>query len=234
MQASFTYAGRVLPFRARFSGRTTLSISIMPDGAIEVIAPRGTSDDEIIRWLTKRGRWIVRQQRYFDQFRPRTPDRKYVVGETHLYLGRQYRLKRIEADQEDVMLRGNYLRVMVGKGAGPRRMRALVQAWYKARAQVKLRERFDTVWPKFDRLVTSTPELWLRPMKLRWGSHTPAGRIILNYDLIRAPTPCIDYVVAHELTHVVHPTHGPVFVQLLGTVMPDWQQRKQRLERLLA
>jgi predicted metal-dependent hydrolase len=71
-------------------------------------------------------------------------------------------------------------------------------------------------------------------MKTRWGSHTPTGRIILTYDLVRASTPCIDYVVAHELAHAVHPNHGAAFLRLLDSVMPDWRYRKERLERLLA
>jgi predicted metal-dependent hydrolase len=232
--SSFEYGGHVLPFRARFSARSTLSITVLPNGSIEVVAPDGTPEHEIRRRLRKRGHWIVRQRRYFDQFCPRTPDRRYIGGETHLYLGRQYRLKCVDADHEEVKLLGGYLCVMIGKRAAQQRVRALVEGWYQHRAHVKLRERFDAVLPKFERLVRSTPELWVRSMKLRWGSHTPAGRIFLNRDLIRAPTSCIDYVVAHELTHVVHPSHSIAFFRLLGSVFPDWQQRKERLERLLA
>ena len=87
--------------------------------------------------------------------------------------------------------------------------------------------------PKFNLLVLHPPKLLLRPMKLRWGSHTRIGRIILNYDLVRAPVMCIDYVVAHELAHVVHPNHGVAFFRLLDGVMPGWQTRKERLEHLL-
>lgn len=234
MHRSFTYAGHVLPYRVKFSGRGTLSISVLPDGAIEVIAPRGTTGHEVQLRLRKRGRWIVRQRRYFEQFQPRTPERKYVGGETHLYLGCQYQLKRIDAEREEVKLRSGLLCVMVRERAGSERLQELVKEWYRSKAEVKLRERFDATRRKFKRLIATTPELLLRPMKLRWGSHTPAGRIILNYDLVRAPSPCIDYVVAHELAHVVHPNHGAAFFRLLESVVPDWQHRKQRLERLLA
>lgn len=90
------------------------------------------------------------------------------------------------------------------------------------------------MFPKFKSLIDHQPTLLLRPMKRRWGSHTPSGRIILNYGLVRAPTGCIDYVIAHELAHVVHPHHGSAIARLLEHVMPDWQPRKNRLERLLA
>jgi predicted metal-dependent hydrolase len=157
-----------------------------------------------------------------------------VGGETHLYLGRQYRLKRINAEGEEVKLRGSLLCVMLCDGAGPERVRELVKAWYLAKAEVKLRERFNATLPKFERLIESAPKLLLRPMKLRWGSHTAAGRIILNFDLVRAPPACIDYVVAHELAHVIHPNHGAAFFRLLHRIVPDWRHRKARLERLLA
>ena len=82
----------------------------------------------------------MRQQRYFEQFRPRTPERKYLGGETHLYLGRQYRLKRINAEREEVKLRSGQLCVLAPSGTDPDRVRALVQGWYRGRAGVKLRE----------------------------------------------------------------------------------------------
>jgi hypothetical protein len=73
-----------------------------------------------------------------------------------------------------------------------------------------------------------------RSMPRRWGSWSRSGRISLNPDLIRAPTACIDYVITHELIHLIHPHHGPAFYELLETLMPDWRSRKQRLERTLS
>jgi predicted metal-dependent hydrolase len=224
----------VVPYSAQFSDRRTLSISVLPDGAVEVVAPIGTPEHEIQSRLRRRGRWIARQQRYFEQFRPRTPERRFVSGETHLYLGRQYRLKCISGDEEKVALRGGLLCVTMCRHAGPDRARELVMAWYRERARLKLRERYDATRPKFKRLIAAPPELVLRWMRMRWGSRTPRGRIILTYDLVRAPSSCIDYVVAHELAHVVHPNHGAAFLRVLDTVLPDWRTRKERLERLLA
>jgi predicted metal-dependent hydrolase len=234
MRGSFTYGERVVPYSAQFSDRRTLSISVLPHGAVEVVAPIGTHEHEIQSRLRRRGRWIARQQRYFEQFRPRTPERRFVSGETHLYLGRQYRLKCTPGEDEKVALRGGLLWVTLHKGAAPDRVRELVVAWYRERARLKLRERYEANWPKFERLIAAPPDLVLRWIKMRWGSRTPTGRIILSYDLVRAPSSCIDYVVAHELAHIVHPNHGGAFVRLLDIVLPDWRTRKDRLERLLA
>jgi len=71
-------------------------------------------------------------------------------------------------------------------------------------------------------------------MKKRWGSMSPAGHLLLNRRLIQAPVHTIDYVITHELCHVVQPDHGPAFYALLDQVMPDWAQRKQRLERAMS
>jgi predicted metal-dependent hydrolase len=234
MRGCFTYASHVLSYSVRFSDRRTLSISVQPDCSIEAIAPLGTPDAEIQSRLKKRGAWVLRQQRYFEQFRPRTPERRYVGGETHLYLGRQYRLERIYARSEGVKVRGGHLCVSVIRGTKSERVRTLVLDWYRKRAKLKLKERFEAVRSKFATRISHTPELLLRPLKQRWGSHTPAGRIILNYDLIRAPTSCIDYVIAHELAHVVHRNHDAAFYGLLDQVMHDWQKREEILERLLS
>src|SRR5262245_26479425 len=139
MRTVFSCAGGDLPVRVKFSDRRTLAISVLPDASIEVVAPYGTKVREIEKRLWKRKRWIVRQRDYFEQFRPRTLPRRYVSGETHLYLGRQYLLKRAEAEQEGVKLRSGQLWVLSPKGTSLPRVRELVDAWYRARAQIKLR-----------------------------------------------------------------------------------------------
>jgi predicted metal-dependent hydrolase len=170
---------------------------------------------------------------HFDQFRPRSPKRRYVGGETHLYLGRQYRLKVIRGTSEGVKLKGAFLIVAVANKTAPH-VKRLVRAWYRERGNSRITERFQAIAPRFARLGCTTPRLILRSMPRRWGSFSRNGRVLLNPDLIRAPVACIDYVITHELTHLVHPNHGPGFYELLETLMPDWQRRKQRLEQLLS
>jgi predicted metal-dependent hydrolase len=234
MPTTFTYAGHTLPYSARFNDRRTLEISVLPDGGVEVVAPIGTQREAIEIRLRKRGKWILAQQRYFHQFKPRTPARRFVGGETHLYLGRQYRLKLSRSLSEGVKLKDGYFCVEMEDPRNSEHIKSLLESWYREKAALKLRERYAAVAPKFERLIGEIPSLLLRPMKRRWGSYSGSGRITLNTDLIRAPSPCIDYVVAHELTHAVHPNHGKAFFKLLDTVMADWALRKSRLERLLA
>jgi predicted metal-dependent hydrolase len=232
MRGTIAYSAHTFNYSARYSDRATMAITVFPDGAIRVIAPRAISQEDVEMRLRKRARWLIRQLLHFEQFRPRAPERRYVGGETHFYLGRQYRLKVIRGTSEDVKLKGAFLTVTIANKTTPD-VKRLVRAWYRERSNNRITERFHAIAPRFVRLGCTTPRLILRSMPRRWGSFSRNGRILLNPDLIRAPVACIDYVITHELTHLVHPNHGPGFYELLETLMPDWQRRKQRLERLL-
>src|SRR5690349_17125092 len=100
MRGSVAYSVHKLDYRVSFSKRRTLAITVRPDCSIAVTAPVGTSREEIAKRVHKRGRWVIRQFLHFEQFRPRSPKRRYVGGETHLYLGRQYRLKLVRGAPE--------------------------------------------------------------------------------------------------------------------------------------
>jgi predicted metal-dependent hydrolase len=107
----------------------------------------------------------------------------------------------------------------------------LVRLWMRQRAADVLRERYEAAAIITARLGIPQPKLTIRSMQKRWGSHTASGRIILNDRLITAPRDCIDYVILHEICHVVEPNHSPRFFRLLRRFLPDWEQRKEMLDR---
>jgi predicted metal-dependent hydrolase len=233
MRGSITYSVHRFDYRLRFSARKTMAITVHPDSTVEIIAPRGTPREEVEARLRKRARWVLRQFLHFQQFRPRSPKRRYVGGESHLYLGRQYRLKLVKNELEGVKLKGSHLLVASPHRRNARRVKRLVCAWYRQKGDARIVERFQAIAPRFIRLGCQPPALLFRSMPRRWGSFSHAGKILLNPDLIRAPVACIDYVITHELTHLIHPNHSVEFYDLLETMMPDWRARKQRLERLM-
>jgi predicted metal-dependent hydrolase len=228
------YGSRRLSYAATFADRKTLAISVYPDASVRLIAPLRSTKAEIEARLRKRAAWVCRQQRYFDQFNPRTPARRYVSGETHLYRGRQYRLKLRKVDIETVRLSGGYLEVALHDRGDTLRIRHLLDQWYRLRAEIHFVSRFEEILSSFSFSSIRRPELKLRSMKGRWGSHLSGKTIILNPNLIRAPAPCIDYVITHEICHMLHPSHSAAFFRTLTRRMPDWEKRKSRLERLLA
>jgi len=232
------YGSKRIDFRLEYSDRRTLGITVTPDLGVLVKAPLDTAIDVIKERLRKKAPWIIRQLGFFLSFQPRLTDRKYVGGETHLYLGKQYRLKVISDElitsKESVKLKGQFLEVHTGNKD---KVKELVEAWYLDKA----RERFHQLaQPLFEAFIKRNDidnadyNLSIRQMPTRWGSCTAKGRIILNPELIKAPKACIEYVIVHELCHLIHHDHTQRFLDLQTREMPEWEKWKNKLERLLA
>lgn len=229
------YGGATISFELVPTARRTLEIAVLPDGAVVVKAPLDAREADVLARVARRARWILSQQRYFAQFQPRTPPRRYVGGETHLYLGRQYRLGIEEGDAEGVRLVAGWFRVTVRPGeSSAARVHSLLEGWYSEKARLRLVERFDDCWNRFPAGTRLRPTLRLRRMRTRWGSLSESGTLSLHPDLVRASRECIDYVITHELCHLVHPNHSAEFRRLLERVLPDWERRKHRLELAMA
>ncbi|HOX01786.1 MAG TPA: SprT family zinc-dependent metalloprotease [Candidatus Paceibacterota bacterium] len=224
------FGARPIRFVVKRTARRTLAITVKPDTSVVVTAPRGAGVEAIKARVRKRAMWVRRQQEYFSRFLPELPPRRYVSGETHRYLGRQYRLKVVDGPGEVARLRGRFIWVETKGNGESGRIRRLVNTWYALHAKERFARSLVECLARFQGRVVA-PELRLRRMPKRWGSWTRRGVIYLNPELILAPATCIDYVVTHELCHLVHGAHGQVFYGLLGRVMPDWQERKERLER---
>lgn len=229
------YGAGVIEFTLRRRDRKTLSISVDPELRVDVSAPVNAPLDKIIEKVRTRAPWIQRQLRFFSQFHPRTPRRRYEAGETHLYLGRQYKLKITHRVQQGVKLFRGCLLVESRRPKDTDATKGLVEGWYCERARVKFRERLSICQERFPKPEDHEPTvLVIRQLRQRWGSMTADGKLILNRSLIRSSVDAIDYVITHELCHLLHGSHGEMFYRLLNRVMPDWEKRKNKLERQLA
>jgi len=226
------FGGGQIGFRLRKSHRRTLAITVQPDLSVVVTAPHKAAVETVLAKVRKRAGWIRKQQRFFCEFLPQTPPRRYVSGETHCYLGRQYRLKVIEATAADVKLKGRFIWVHTPRKGDTSRVRKLVEGWYLAHAKDRLARSFVESAALMGARLTNPPRMQVRRMNKRWGSWTRRGGVWLNPELVKAPASCIDYVVTHELCHAVHGHHGKTFYKLLRRMMPDWEERKLRLERM--
>jgi len=141
-------------------------------------------------------------------------------------------LKVIKVPDEGVTLKGRFLWVQTRRTQSTRRVKSLLEAWYAEHARRAFEKSVAACAGKLNGRLAGTPRLRLRHMPKRWGSWTRRSVIYLNPELILAPPSCIDYVVMHELCHLVHASHGAEFFALLRKTMPDWEQRKARLEQL--
>jgi predicted metal-dependent hydrolase len=161
------------------------------------------------------------------------------VAETHLYLGRQYRLSVRQNSQNNVRarvrLRGGFIEVHSDYPKNNNVTRELVDAWFLERAQTKFAERLEICIKQFPNSNAHRPiSLIVRRMKKRWGSMTASRRLILNCILVQAPVDAIDYIIHHELCHLTHNHHDSAFFKLIERTMPDWKSRRLELERIFA
>ena len=221
------------PYELYYTDRKTLGIKVYPDTSVKVFAPIDTDLPIIEQHLKAKRKWIEKQQRSFQSYLPATPARQYIGGESFLYLGKQYMLKIEPSTAEEVKL---YQGRLVVKTVNPKatHIKKLLQQWYIARATILFNKLFEEQFYLFKRFGLEKPILQIKKMEKRWGSCTPQQKIILNPELIKAPVVCINYVILHELCHLVHHNHSKSFYRLLENFMPDWQKYKQLLETKMA
>lgn len=207
--------------------RKTLSLTVYPDKRIVVKCPPAAEQDHIHQFLKRKCSWLNKQIRFFDRVKGPVDKKEYVSGESFLYLGRQYKLLVRPADESKVTLTKGNLWVFTVQG-GAVDQQSLLKAWYEQKADKVLKEQFEAAISAFKHTVT--PRLKIRPMRTRWGSCSKKGTITLNPKLIQTPLYCIDYVIMHELCHLIEHNHSPKYYKLLDRFMPDWKIRKKRLE----
>jgi len=229
---SIEYGQDKIAYQVAFADRKTMEISVRPDGRVAVRAPLGTSPLTVQQRVVKRARWIRKQINFFRQFEPRTPPRRYIGGETHLYLGRQYRL-RVKRHSDDVVkLKGADFLVMTLVPENRQKVKSLLTEWYQEHAREIFAKRLQHCYETAKGLKVPYPVSKLKKMTKRWGSCSKAGDILLNTELVKAPLYCIDYVIMHELCHLKEHTHNNGYYKLLSKYMPDWEKRKERLEKV--
>jgi predicted metal-dependent hydrolase len=232
MTGTLTYGTDTIRYEVRFlASRQTLAIEVHPDSRVLVRAPVDCPTALIRERVQKRAAWINRQLAEFKRYRPRTPTRQHLNGESHLYLGRQYRLKLVSSETVGIKLTRGQILVSLPSEPDRGRVKDLLRRWYLDRARFVFDEMLDASLLHFKDV--NAPRLIVRTMQTRWGSLSRAGTMTLNVNLVRAPRPCIEYVVIHELCHTMYRNHDARFFKLLSQVMPDWEQRKQRLEAAL-
>lgn len=232
---SIAYGDEVIRFTRedRTSGINRVLIQVHPDCSVIVQAPNSASQQDAIVAVKKRVRWIYSQLKTYRSQLEHSTTRKFVSGESHYYLGKQYVLKVIEiSDQSPYvkLLRGK-IEVGLSQKKGDN-VKALLDAWYKERAKDIFHRRLDAVieqalW------IKNSPPLRIQIMQKQWGSCSPSGRLTLNTHLVKAPRECIDYVIVHELCHIAEHNHSKKFYRLMTQVMPNWEKVKGKLDGMV-
>lgn len=230
--SSIRKATSEIPFELRRSGRRkTLQIAVDPLGRVLVTAPLETTPVEIQRRVSKRAGWIRKQQHELSQLPAPIALKRWVAGETHYYLGRQYRIRLLRRQVREVRLVGRYFHVAVPAPREAAQVQRALLDWFRSHTRSALGRRFEACWAKARPLKVARPPLVVRTLEKRWGSCSASGRLLLNRELVKLPVTLVDYVILHEICHLAEMHHGPKFWRLLESVLPDWQHLRDRLKQ---
>lgn len=199
-----------------------------PQGRVRVAAPLAVTDEVVRLAVAGKLGWIKRQQaRFKDQ--PRQSEREMVSGESHYFLGRRYRLRVIPHDgAARVRLRNkSTLELEVRPETNAQQRDRVLQQWYRQ----QLKRRLPALLEKWQPLLgVSVAEWGIKKMKTRWGTcNVEARRVWLNLELAKKPVRCLEYILVHELAHLIERHHNDRFVSLMNKHLPQWRLHRQEL-----
>jgi hypothetical protein len=199
-----------------------------PNGRVRVAAPLAVSDEAVRLAVIGKLGWIKRQQAKFEA-QPRQSAREMISGESHYFLGQRYRLRIVKCDgPAKVELRNRAtIELHVGHGTDSKARERVLQRWYRKR----LRELVPPLLAKWEAALGVNASSWgIKKMKTKWGACSfDARRIWLNLELAKKPVQCLEYLIVHELTHLIERHHNNRFVSLMDQHLPSWRARRAEL-----
>ena len=207
------------------SRRKTASIYIERDGQVSILVPDKLTDRQVEALLESKRKWIYKSLAEWQDLNARRVHRDYVNGEGFLYLGRSYRLKLVSDLAEPLMLKDGYFCLRTNNGSLPD-ADAAFKAFYRAKGDVRIPPRVAYYQAKMD---VEPKAVKLLDLKHRWASCSPGGNLNFHWKCMMAPLTILDYIVVHELAHLVYPNHTKAFWNEVDKVMPDFQERKEWL-----
>ena len=199
-----------------------------PDGRVHVSAPEEYTDERIRLFVLKKWVWLTQKIKEVTSYVVQD-EREYISGEAHYFKGELYRLKvvRDNACAHHVELQGDYINVFVHDRTTKDNIAAVLWDWYKEQLTPTI-EQFVSKWEEI--LEVKVSEWTIQQMQSSWGKcHKESGKIMFNLQLAKKPLNCIEYVVAHELTHLIEQNHTDKFRHILDTHFPEWRKIKNQL-----
>jgi predicted metal-dependent hydrolase len=201
-----------------------------PNGRVRISAPLRMNLDTIRVFAISKLGWIKQQQKKLREQERETP-REYLDRESHYAWGKRYLLKVIEGDEApSVELKHNKMRLQVRPGASDEKKQAIIEEWYRER----IKQAVPSLIAKWEPIMgVKVERFYVQKMKTKWGSCSPSTKSIrLNTDLAKKPKECLEYLVVHEMAHLLEPTHNNRFISLMDQFMPNWRFYRAELNRL--
>ena len=217
-------SGLVLDFTLIHTDRKRINITVERDRRIVVRAPKSCSEERVQALLQRKKLWLFEKLRSGQKFPDEYNEKEFVSGETLLYLGRHYPLRVSKRDVNGIRFDREFVISHLHQSKAP----MLLKQWYVKRAKEKLAPRVAS----FARtLGVAYNAIRVSEMEYRWGSCTPKKNLVFNWKLIKAPLFVIDYIIVHELAHLIEPNHSDDFWNIVAAQVPKYQKAKEWLKQ---
>ena len=230
-----TYGNNKIKFNIKRGRRKkTVALQIQPNSTVMVLSPYFLDKDKIKEVVLKRARWIIQKQEKIKKLNAEMPKKEFVSGESFPYLGREYRLKVIKSQDEKFcpckLMAGRFYVEINNKFSGrvaSKIVKEKMLEWYIERAKEKITERTQ----RYFKLIGIIPQkIIIRNQQKRWGSCSHSGVLRFNWKVIMAPISVLDYVIVHELCHLIHQNHSHDFWHKVGSIIPDYKKKREWLK----
>lgn len=200
-----------------------------PTGKVRISAPLRMDVETIRLFAISKLSWIREQQRKVTEQERESP-REFVERESHYLWGKRYLLKVVEEERSPrIELRHSKMVLRVRPGASTERRREILDEWYR----VQIKAAVEPLIAKWEPVLgVRVNRVFVQRMKTKWGSCSRSANIRLNTELAKKPPECLEYIVVHEMAHIIEPTHNSRFIDLLDRLMPNWRFYRQQLNRL--
>ncbi len=230
MQRSLDYGNTQINFTVVYRPRKTLAIQVEAPGRVQVLAPLGLEEADLLEAVRSKAPWIVGKLYDFRHVHPVLPPKEYTSGESFLYLGRSYTLEVMPTGH----LKKPYVRLYQGKfwvhtfSKEAPIVREALRGWYREKAVEQIAERVRFFAPK---IGVQPGQIRVKEQRRIWGSCSAKGNLNFNWKTVMAPSPVLNYIIVHELCHLKHHNHSRKFWDLVYSIMPDYKERKEWLKR---
>lgn len=222
-----------IPIEVEYKKIKNIHLSVYPpNGKVHISVPETMKPDSVRLYAISKLSWITRQKENVLKQERQTP-REYVSGENHYFKGQRYRLKVIyHNDIPKVVLGGKkFINLYVRESATIAKRAEVLKEWHRK----ELRETLAPLVEKWSQILQVSPKHWeIKQMKTRWGScNTRTKRLLFNLELAKKPTHCIEYIVVHELAHLIERQHNERYISILNTHLPQWEVYKDELNEFI-
>lgn len=203
-----------------------------PHGKVRVSVPPSMDDDAIRVFIASKIPWINKQIEKFKS-QPRESKREYMTGESHYFQGKRYLLHVVESEgRAKIEIRNKkYLDLHISKDASSAERERVLTEWYRK----ELKKQVPVLFEKWEKIMGVKANEWrVKYMKTKWGTcNSQAKRIWLNLELAKKPLRCLEYIIVHELAHLLERSHNERFVAYMDKFMPEWRVRKEELNKFI-